>query len=281
MKQYLTALTIAGFDSSAGAGIQADIKTFSALGVYATCALTGLPVQNTQGVQSVYGIPDTAVAEQLDAVFQDITIGAVKIGMLHTSSIIEIVANKLRFYEAKNIVLDPVMVAKSGDRLLQQEAIKALKECLIPLATTLTPNLYEASVLLGKDILCDEAMEAAAQELLQKYGCGSVLIKGGHLNKPYCADCLMLKDVEAKPYWFRDERTNTRNTHGTGCTLSAAITAFLAQGASILDAVGEAKKYLSAALRAGASYTLGQGHGPAHHFYNYWNQPMPIEAQPT
>lgn len=265
--QLSNVFTIAGFDGSGGAGIQADIKTFSAVGCYGTTVLTALPVQNTVGVRSIYEISTECVEEQLRAIFDDIKLDAVKIGMLHHSAIILKVANLLRFYKASNIVLDPVMVAKSGDKLLLSSAIEAMKKYLFPLATLVTPNLLEASEILKREIRNKKQMEKAAMDLLEM-GPQAVIIKGGHLEGS-CDDCLCLKNYEI--YWFKQPRIHTKNTHGTGCTFSAAIAAFLAKKCSIVEAVARAKRYLTHAIQAGAQLTIGHGNGPVHHFHYLWN----------
>lgn len=262
-------LTIAGFDGSGGAGIQADLKTFSALGCYGTTALTALPVQNTMGVRSIYDIDTACVEEQIRAILEDMPMNAVKIGMLHRQDIIESVANILSCYNAVNVVLDPVMVAKSGDKLLMPEAIASMKERLLPIVTVLTPNLLEASELLEREVQNKAQMEKAALDLVQM-GPQAVVVKGGHLNGD-CDDCLCLKNPNLEIHWFSSPRIQTKNTHGTGCTFSAAIAAFLARGCTILDAITQAKEYLTRAVDAGKSLNIGRGHGPVHHFYDLWN----------
>jgi hydroxymethylpyrimidine/phosphomethylpyrimidine kinase len=263
------ALTIAGFDGSGGAGMQADLKTFSALGCYAATALTALPVQNTMGVKSVYEIGVTCLEEQIKAILEDIPMDAIKIGMLHRHEIIESVASLLKQYCATNVVLDPVMVAKSGDRLLKPQAILSMKKCLLPLTTVLTPNLPEASELLERNIHDKNQMEKAAIELVQM-GPKAVVLKGGHLNGD-CDDCLCINSKNPEIHWLSSYRIHTRNTHGTGCTFSAAIAAFLARGFTILDSVRLAKAYLTQAIDAGKELKIGRGHGPVHHFYHSWN----------
>lgn len=256
-------LTIAGFDGSGGAGIQADLKTFSALGCYGMTALTALPIQNTVGVRAVYDISAQCVREQLEAVFEDIQVDAVKMGMLHREEIIRTVAAVLRRFEPKNVVLDPVMVAKSGDKLLLPDAIDAMQEELFPLTTVLTPNLLEASEILGRDVATQEQMVEAARELVVR-GPQAVVVKGGHLEGS-CNDCLCLKNGEIA--WFSEPRIPTRNTHGTGCTFSAAIAAFLAQGCAVFEAVQRAKHYLTKAIEAGSKMAIGQGNGPVNHLW--------------
>ena len=256
-----TALTIAGSDSSGGAGIQADIKTMTANGVYAMSAVTALTAQNTT---SVYGILESTpefLASQLDCIFTDIFPDAVKTGMVSSTGLIEVIADKLKQYKAKNIVVDPVMVATSGSRLISQEAVDALKELLLPLATVLTPNIPEAEVLSGLTISGPADMEKAAQAIGEAYGC-AVLCKGGHdLND---ANDLLWRDGTCK--WFHGRRIHNPNTHGTGCTLSSAIASNLAKGYDLDTAVERAKAYLSGALAA--MLDLGAGQGPMDHLFD-------------
>lgn len=268
-RQHYKVLTIAGFDGSGGAGLQADLKTFSALGCYGMTALTALPIQNTVGVRSIYEISPLCVEEQLRAILDDISIHSVKIGMLHTQDIIETVAKVIHEYKLSQIVLDPVMVAKSGDKLLLPTATQAMKKQLFPLTTVLTPNLLEASEILGRHIQTQNQMEQAALDLLEM-GPKAVVVKGGHLSGN-CDDCLCIKNPNVTIHWFSSLRIQTRNTHGTGCTFSAAIAAFLARGYPITKAVSCAKKYLTEAISAGAHFTLGLGNGPVHHFHHLWN----------
>lgn len=267
--RFYKVLTIAGFDGSGGAGIQADLKTFSALGCYGTTALTAIPIQNTVGVRSIYDITSECIEEQIKAILDDMQMNAVKIGMLHRCDIVEAVTQVLLQYGVKNIVLDPVMVAKSGDKLLLPNAITAMKEHLFPLVTVLTPNLQEASELLGREIINKSQMEKAAIDLIGM-GPQAVVVKGGHLSGD-CDDCLVLKDSTPSVHWLTGVRIQTKNTHGTGCTFSAAIAAFLARGFSILDSVTQAKTYLTKAIEAGAYIKTGQGNGPVHHFHRLWN----------
>lgn len=268
MKRYHRALTIAGSDSGGGAGIQADLKTFAALGCYGMSAITALTAQNTVGVTGIHPVPPEFVARQIDAVMDDIGTDAVKIGMLHSSAIIHTVAERLVHYRVGNVVVDPVMVAKSGDRLLEGEAVEALKAALVPLARVITPNLGEASVLLGKPVEDVAQMEEACRALAA-LGPEAVLLKGGHLGGGQSPDMLHYKGSE-KFVVFEAQRIVTRNTHGTGCTLSSAIAAFLARGCDIGEAAERAKAYITRALEAGAGYVLGEGHGPVHHFQAYW-----------
>ncbi len=266
-----TALTIAGSDSGGGAGIQADLKTFSALGVYGASAITALTAQNTREVRAIHEVPPQFVAAQLDTLFDDIRIDAVKIGMLAAPEIIETVADGLTRHGVTRVVLDPVMVAKSGDRLLRAEAVAALRERLLPLATVITPNLPEAADLLGLEEARDEAGMAAAAEALLAFGPGAVLIKGGHLEGPEATDLLLSAEGLRR---YQTARVATPNTHGTGCSLSSAIAAFLARGAALEPAVAQAKDYLSAAIAAADGLDIGRGHGPVHHFHALW----PVEA---
>ncbi|MEJ5358093.1 MAG: bifunctional hydroxymethylpyrimidine kinase/phosphomethylpyrimidine kinase [Desulfobacterales bacterium] len=267
-RTYRRVLTIAGSDSGGGAGIQADLKTIAALGCYGASAITALTAQNTTGVRAIHPVPAEFTTAQIDAVLEDIGADAVKIGMLYSSELIRAVAQALRRWGARNVVLDPVMVAQSGDRLLREEAVAALKDELIPLADVITPNLPEAEVLLGGPVRDREAMAAAAFAL-GRLGSRAVLLKGGHLEGPESADLLYLGAAK-RTVVFSSPRIPTANTHGTGCTLSSAIAAGLAKGRDIEQAVREAKGYLDQALRAGAGYTLGRGHGPVHHFHRFW-----------
>ena len=256
-----TALTIAGSDSSGGAGIQADIKTMTANGVYAMSAVTALTAQNTTGVYGILESTPDFLANQLDCVFTDIFPDAVKTGMVSSVPLIEVIGDKLEQYQAKNIVVDPVMVATSGSRLISQEAVDALKELLLPLATVLTPNIPEAEVLSGLTISGPADMEKAAQAIGETYGC-AVLCKGGHdLND---ANDLLWRDGTCK--WFHGRRIDNPNTHGTGCTLSSAIASNLAKGCDLDTAVERAKAYLSGALAA--MLDLGAGQGPMDHLFD-------------
>lgn len=256
-----TALTIAGSDSSGGAGIQADIKTMTANGVYAMSAVTALTAQNTTGVYGILESTPEFLASQLDCIFTDIFPDAVKTGMVSSTGLIEVIADKLKQYKAKNIVVDPVMVATSGSRLISQEAVDALKELLLPLATVLTPNIPEAEVLSGLTISGPADMEKAAQAIGEAYGC-AVLCKGGHdLND---ANDLLWRDGTCK--WFHGRRIHNPNTHGTGCTLSSAIASNLSKGYDLDTAVERAKAYLSGALAA--MLDLGAGQGPMDHLFD-------------
>lgn len=265
-KEYKRALSIAGFDGSGGAGIQADLKTFSALGCYGMTVLTALPIQNTQGVQSIYELPIQCIQEQMESLFDDIGVDVVKIGMLHRTEIIEVVANFLKNHFSGKIVVDPVMVAKSGDRLLLPEAVTAIKELILPITTVLTPNIPEAEDLLQKKIILKSDMENAAKEL-SSMGPKAVVVKGGHKVGDLSEDCLYYQD---EIHWYQSERIHTTNTHGTGCTFSAAIAAILTHGYSIPEAIEKAKEYLTKALKSGADYKIGFGNGPVNHFYDVW-----------
>jgi hydroxymethylpyrimidine/phosphomethylpyrimidine kinase len=255
-----TALTIAGSDSSGGAGIQADIKTMTANGVYAMSAITALTAQNTTGVTGIMEVTPDFLKEQLDCIFTDIRPDAVKTGMVSSSALIEVIAERLCFYGADNIVVDPVMVATSGARLISEDAIDTLKKELLPIATVITPNIPEAEVLSGRKIVTSEDMETAAKEICNLYGCG-VLCKGGHnIND---ANDLLYDGKEL--IWFMGKRINNPNTHGTGCTLSSAIASGLAKGYDLPTAVKSAKNYISGALAA--MLDLGKGSGPMNHAF--------------
>jgi hydroxymethylpyrimidine/phosphomethylpyrimidine kinase len=267
MRKYKIALTIAGSDSSCGAGIQADLKTFAAFGCYGTSVLTALTAQNTKGVQAVFPISANFVEQQLTSIFDDMEVKAIKTGMLFSANIIEAVVDFLDKYDLP-LVVDPVMIAESGDSLIKKSAIYAIKEKLLPLTTVLTPNINEAEYLLKYTINNKQDIEQAAKELCNM-GPRAVLIKGGHLQGKTSDDCLYIKKEE-KVYWFRSKRIITKNTHGTGCTLSAAITAALALGNQLFDAVNYAKKYITGALIKGSKYSIGHRHGPVHHFYKTW-----------
>lgn len=253
-----TALTIAGSDSSGGAGIQADLKTMIMNGVYGMSAVTALTAQNTTGVRGVMEAAPEFLAQQIDAVFEDIRPDAVKIGMVSSSRLIEVIAGRLRFYRAEHIAADPVMAATSGARLLEEEALDALKRELLPLAEVVTPNIPEAEILSGMKISDGEGMILAAERISRDYGC-AVLLKGGHSVND--ANDLLFKDGRAQ--WFPGKRIDNPNTHGTGCTLSSAIASNLAKGLSLPESIRRAKEYLSGAL--GAMLNLGRGSGPMDH----------------
>ena len=260
------AVTIAGSDSGGGAGIQADLKTFSALGVYGASVITALTAQNTKGVTAIHDVPADFVAAQIDAVFSDLHPAAVKIGMLGNAAAIEAVAQGLERHHAHAIVLDPVMIATSGDALLRDDAVGALRK-LIGRARVVTPNLPEAAALLGEGQARDEEeMRAQAQKLLA-LGASAVLIKGGHGSGPESVDLLVEGDTCIR---LAAPRLETKNTHGTGCTLSAAIAAGLAKKLLLVDAVSDAKAYVSAAIASADRLGVGTGHGPVHHFAKWW-----------
>lgn len=260
-KKRKTTLTIAGSDSSGGAGIQADIKTMQANGVYAMSAITALTAQNTTGVSGIFEVTPEFLGQQLDAVFTDIYPDAVKIGMIASAELVKMIAFKLKEYKAERIVVDPVMVSTSGSRLISEEAIQILKTELFPLASVLTPNIPEAEVLFGASIHSAEDMERAAQAISEEYHC-AVLLKGGHqLN-----DANDLLYAEGKSRWFYGRRIDNPNTHGTGCTLSSAIASNLAKGYGLEEAVERAKEYISGALAA--MLDLGAGSGPMDHGFD-------------
>lgn len=266
MGQIAKLLVIAGSDSGGGAGIQADIKTASALGVYAATALTAITAQNTIGVQAVEMLSLGIVAAQIGAVLEDIEVGAVKIGMLGDAGIVAAVAEALAGFGGP-VVLDPVMVAKSGDALLADEAVAAVAGRLLPRASLLTPNLPEAARLLGRKVAETPEEVRAQGAALRAMGAGAVLMKGGHAEGPVCRDVLVTGDGETV---FEAPRLETRNTHGTGCSLSSAIAAELAKGATLVDAVGRAHGWLHGAIAAADGLGVGHGHGPVHHFHEVW-----------
>jgi hydroxymethylpyrimidine/phosphomethylpyrimidine kinase len=261
------ALTIAGSDSGGGAGIQADLKTFSALGAYGASVITALTAQNTRGVQAIHDVPPDFVAAQIDSVFSDLAIGATKIGMLSRPATIEAVAAGLVRHGARNVVVDPVMVATSGDRLIADDAVAILRERLVPLATLLTPNLPEAGALLGEETARSEEEMTSQGRRLLALGCAAVLVKGGHGEGPESVDILFTKEGETR---LSAPRHPSRNTHGTGCTLSSAIAAGLAAGLDLAAAVRQAKTYLTEAIVGADRLRIGAGSGPVHHFHRWW-----------
>ncbi len=262
------AVTIAGSDSGGGAGIQADLKTFAALGVYGTSVIAALTAQNTRGVTAIHDVPADFVTSQMDAVFSDFDISAVKIGMLSRAAAIRAVAGSLRHYKARNIVLDPVMVATSGDRLLKDDAIVALREELIPMALVVTPNLPEAAALTSMAIARTEnEMEIQAREILA-LGAQNVLIKGGHGDGVESVDLLVGQGDVLR---LSAQRIFTKNTHGTGCTLSSAIAARLAKGLALAAAAHDAKAYVTTAIAQTDQLQVGHGSGPLHHFFAQWS----------
>jgi len=261
------AVTIAGSDSGGGAGIQADLKTFSALGVYGASVVTALTAQNTRGVQAIHDVPAEFIAAQLDSVFSDLVVGAAKIGMLSQVPVIEAVAAGLDRHGVKAVVLDPVMVATSGDRLLNPDAISALKRLLLPRAVVVTPNLLEAAALLDQPVaLGEEDMLAQGQRLIA-LGAPAVLMKGGHGSGETSVDLMVTREGAVR---LEAPRIATRNTHGTGCSLSSAIAAGLAKGEDLDTAVRNAKAWISAAIGAADRFSVGHGHGPIHHFHKFY-----------
>ena len=267
MRQVPTVMTIAGSDSGGGAGIQADLKTFGALGVYGTSALTAVTAQNTISVTKVHEVPRLVIAAQIDAVLEDIGVDAVKTGMLASSAVIECVAAALQRHQdhlgVQRLVVDPVMVAKSGDSLLQEEAIATLRSKLLPLAAVVTPNIPEAEALTGLTIFTDDQVRAAAKEITN-IGAKSVVVKGGHRAGP--ATDLFYDGSHFQE--FSTPRIETANTHGTGCTFASAVAAGLAKGLETFDAVAQAKEYVTEGIRN--SFAVGSGHGPLNHFFRSW-----------
>ncbi len=259
-----TVLSIAGFDGSGGAGIQADTKTISSLGCYAMNVLTALPVQNTQGVKNIFDIPVEAVKEQLDCLFEDIYPDSIKIGMVHNSKFVETISDFLKDYKG-SIVFDPVMVSTSGHRLIQEETIAAIKELLFPLAHIITPNLDEVSVLVGREISTVHAMEEVADEILS-LGCNAALLKGGHLQSDILTSILIQKNQAAQ--YFESKRVQTKNTHGSGCSLSSAIASFLARGYHLEQSTENALMYINSAIKGSKDLVIGKGNGPLNHFFN-------------
>ena len=261
------AVTIAGSDSSGGAGVQADLKTFSALGVYGASVMTALTAQNTQGVTGIHDVPATFVREQMDAVFSDLDVKAVKVGMLFNADIIMAVAQGLEAHGCHSVILDPVMIATSGDPLLVDEAVSAMQEHLFPLVDLITPNLHEAAHLTGQAVATSEQqMEEQASAHIER-GVKAVLIKGGHSAGDEARD-FYSDGVES--LWLSSKRIETNNTHGTGCTLSSAIAAGLAKGMTMREALEEAKSYLASAIANADVLEIGTGHGPVHHFHGSW-----------
>lgn len=262
---YPSVLTIAGFDGSGGAGIQADIKTISALGCYATSVLTALPVQNTQGVRSVYAIPDHAVEEQLRAIFDDIVPQAIKIGMVHTPALVAIISRVLKMYPGIPVVFDPVMVASSGHRLIEEETIASIIDQLFPLSLLITPNMDEAAILAQTEVkTLDDMYRAGA--IIQKLGCRPLLLKGGHLAGPLITSLYF--DEQGNTETFTFDKYDTGNTHGSGCTLSSAIASYLARGRDLPQAVRLGQEYVQQAICQGADVKTGKGAGPLNHFFN-------------
>lgn len=267
-KQYKRALTIAGSDPSGGAGIQADLKTFSACGCYGMTVITAVVDENTIGVTDVHPIPVSFVSGQIKSVLDDIGADSIKIGMLHSSELIRAVKETLSTYNINNVVLDPVMVATSGDKLLQDEAIETLKNELIPNVRVITPNIPEAEILIGQRITSQQDLPLVVKDLSFNRSV-SVLLKAGHLTDNELIDIFYNAETD-EMIELKSTRIQTRNTHGTGCTFSSAVAAFLAHGLSLNDAVRKAKEYMIQAIEQGADYEIGKGHGPVHHFFNFW-----------
>lgn len=268
MREYKTVLTIAGSDPSGGAGIQADIKAMSACGCYAMSAITAVVDENTVGVTGVHPVPDDFVEGQIKSVLDDIGADAVKIGMLHSSSLIRRVKDTLASYEIRNIVLDPVMVATSGDKLLQDEAISTLKNELVPMVRVITPNIPEAEILGGVRIVTQRDLFGVVKNL-SFGGQVSILLKAGHLKEDELIDVFYNAETD-EIVELKSERIDTRNTHGTGCTFSSALASFLAHDLPLNEAVRQAKDYINQAILQGKDYRIGKGHGPVHHFYKFW-----------
>ncbi len=265
MKKYSRVLTIAGSDSGGGAGIQADIKTISALGGYATSAITAVTVQNTLGVTAVHPVPIDIIRSQIDAILSDIGSDSIKVGMLHSAEVVEVVIDAIDRYGIDNVVVDPVMVSTSGHKLIEDSAIELLREELLPRARIITPNIPEAEILLGQHIEGQGVLETFARQLSRNDRC-SVLLKAGHLTDDILTDVFYNAEDKTTTL-LSSPRHATRNTHGTGCTLSSAVATYLALGFSATESVCRAKEYLSGALVSGAEYKIGGGHGPVNHFF--------------
>lgn len=263
------AVTIAGSDSGGGAGIQADLKTFSANGVYGASILTALTAQNTLGVSAIHDVPPDFIRAQMKAVYSDLKVNGTKIGMLSRVEVIEAVAEGLDAYDTGPVVLDPVMVAASGDPLLAESAVDSVMSILVPRADVITPNLHEAARMLETEVADSEAAMRAQSEQLLERGARSVLLKGGHGTSDESADLFV--DGSGNATWLREERIATNNTHGTGCTLSSAIASGLALGKDLETAIRDAKDYIHAAITAADRLAIGSGHGPVHHFYDVWS----------
>ncbi|RDV14562.1 bifunctional hydroxymethylpyrimidine kinase/phosphomethylpyrimidine kinase [Pontibacter diazotrophicus] len=261
--KYPAVLTIAGSDSGGGAGIQADLKTFSAMGCYGTSAITAITVQNTRGVTGIHSVPASIVQGQIEAVMDDIKPTAIKIGMVHSAELVQAIASQLKHYTVP-VVLDPVMVATSGDKLIEDNTIALLKKELLPLATVVTPNLDEAQILAGMQLQDVRDMKEAARIILET-GCRSVLVKGGHLKGSRLYDVYLHQNGDMHVY--ESAAIDSNNTHGTGCTLSSAIAAFLAMGTNLPEAIEQARQYVYHAIDEGKDVKTGEGHGPLNHFY--------------
>ena len=264
-KKYDIVLSIAGSDSCGGAGIQADIKAISAMGCYAASAITAVTVQNTMGVQAVHPVPLEILEGQIDAVLSDIGSDSIKIGMLHSAEVVDVVTEKIRKFGIKNVVLDPVMVSTSGHRLIEESAVDVIKERLIPLARVLTPNVPEAEILIGRSISGEYEFEEVTRELAETYGV-SVFLKAGHLSEDTLTDYFYNLEDETFTL-LPSKRIVTKNTHGTGCTLSSAFAAALAKGEDLTTAAKSAKNYIEQAIISGAEYEIGNGYGPVNHFF--------------
>lgn len=262
---YPSVLAIAGFDGSGGAGLQADTKTISALGCFATSVLTALPVQNTQGVRGIYPIPYSAVQEQIEAVMDDIFPDAIKIGMVHTAELVATIADTLGQYPQVPIVFDPVMLATSGHRLIEDSTIGAIVETLFPIASVITPNMDEAALLAGMEIKTLDDMHSAGAKILQM-GCKSLLLKGGHLEGKLITSLYFQQDGTVTPFEF--EKFETNNTHGSGCTLSSAIASYIAQDKGLAEAIALGQDYVHQAIYYGKDVLIGKGNGPLNHFFN-------------
>lgn len=265
-KRYCRVLTIAGSDSGGGAGIQADIKAISAMGCYAASAITAVTVQNTLGVQAVHPVPPDILKGQIEAVLSDIGADAVKIGMLHSSDVVNVVADMMEKYGIRNVVLDPVMVSTSGHRLIEEDAVEVIKERLIQLARVITPNMPEAEILTGCRIASEDQFDEVARRLTFE-GKVSVFLKAGHLDGGTLVDYFCNAE-DGSMTRLPSKRVQTRNTHGTGCTLSSALAAALARGEDLTDAAKSAKRYIEQAIISGAAYEIGHGHGPVNHCFN-------------
>ena len=262
---YPSVLTIAGFDGSGGAGIQADIKTISALGCYATSVLTALPVQNTQGVRNIFPVAMEAVSEQIEAVLDDIFPDAIKIGMVHTPELAETIVNTLAKYKKVPVVFDPVMIATSGHRLIEEKTIETVIDKLFPISDIITPNMDEAAILAKMEVKTLDDMKIAGMRI-KELGCRNILLKGGHLEEKTITS--LFYNNQNSRQTFESKKINTKNTHGSGCTLSSAIASFIAQGNDINTAVGLAQTYVSNAIYHGSDVQTGKGNGPLNHFFN-------------
>lgn len=263
--KYPSVLTIAGFDGSGGAGIQADIKTISALGCYATSVLTALPVQNTQGVRNIFPIPVEAVSEQIEAILDDVFPDAIKIGMVHTPELVETIVKTLAKYKKVPIVFDPVMVATSGHRLIEEKTIETIIEKLFPISDIITPNMDEAAILAKMEVKNLDDMKIAGEQI-KELGCKNILLKGGHLETEMIISLFYNDQNDYQT--FKSEKIDTKNTHGSGCTLSSAIASFMARGKSMEEAVAFAQYYVSEAVLKGSDVQTGKGNGPLNHFFN-------------